>query len=191
MYLSRRQIIGNQRTLLISNQIKPDVPPLTLEDREIVRKYLFECAKKHRVDILAWCIMPNSFRIVLYTPTGLASRKTEQNTPVVKFAKTFQLRIRSWVNYREPQHGSIWISRYQASALITPGDCIAAAASVDAFPVLTGIVDSADEYFFSSYYHACAGDPLARQGISKLMGTPDAPWSQVKRRYVKLLKQPA
>jgi REP element-mobilizing transposase RayT len=191
MKLSRREVIGSQRTLLISNQLRADLDPLTLKDREIVRKYLFECAEKHGVDILTWCIMPNSYRIILHTPIGLASRKTEQNTPIVKFTKAFQIRIMSWINYCATQYGSIWKGRYQASALVTPGESIAAAVSVDAFPVVANIVDTADEYFFTSYYHACAGDAVARQGISKLMGTPDAPWSQVKRRYAKLLKQPA
>lgn len=187
---SRREVIGSHQTLLISNQLRPDIAPLTLEDREIVRKYLFECAEKHGVDILTWCIMPNSYRIILYTPTGLASRKTEQNTPVVKFTKAFQTRVMSWINYRATQYGSIWNDRYQASAPVTLGERIASAVSVDAFPVLAGIVNTADEYFFTSYYHACAGNTVTRQSISKLIGTPDAPWSQVKRRYAKLLKSP-
>jgi hypothetical protein len=190
---SRRSTIssGSKYPLLVANQFRMDIPPLTLEGREVVRKYLNESAHAHDLEILAWCIQPTSYRIILRTPAGFSSRKNEQNTPLVKFSKAFQMRISGWVNYCAKQYGSIWAHRYQASSLDTPGERIAAAVSVDAFPVFANIVDTADEYFFTSYYHACAGDTVARQGISKLMGTPDAPWSQVKRRYAKLLKQPA
>jgi REP element-mobilizing transposase RayT len=191
MKSSRREVIGSQRTLLISNQLRADIAPLTLEGREVIRKYLVECSEKHGIDVLTWCIMPTSYRVILHTPTGLASRKDEQNTPIVRFTKAFQIRIMGWINYCSKQHGSIWKCRYQASALVTPGECVAAAVSVDAFPVFAGIVDTADEYFFTSYYHACAGDTAAQQGISKLMGTPDTPWRKIKRRYAKLLKLPA
>ena len=153
MRLTRREVIGRQRTLLISNQFRTDIAPLTLEGREVIRKYLIECAEKHGVDILTWCIMPTSYRVILRTPTGLASRKTEQNTPIVRFTKAFQIRIMGWINYCSKQHGSIWKCRYQASALVTPGECLAAAVSVDAFPVFAGIVDTADEYYFTSYWH--------------------------------------
>lgn len=189
----RRATISNvsKHPLLVSNQFKENIPPLTPEGREVVRKHLMDSAQKHGLEILAWCIMPTSYRIILRTSKGLASRKTEQNTPLVKFSKSFQIRVMSWVNYCSKQQGSIWKDRYQASSLDTSGERIAAAVSVDGFPLLTGISVAPDEYFFTSYHHACAGDTVAQQGISKLMGTPDAPWSQVKRRYAKLLKSPA
>lgn len=64
---------------------------------------------------------------------------------------------------------------------------MAAALSVDGIPLLAGLADTADGYFFTSYHHAVAGDKGARQGITELLVTSGAPWQHVTHRYSKLL----
>lgn len=174
-------------TVFVYNGFKKDVEPLTLEGREIVRQELFEAAKKCGIEVLAWCITPVSYRAIFKLSKGFPSRKTEQRSPIVMFQKIFQLRVITWVKYATGREGSIWRDRYRLSQLHTTPETMVAALSVDAFPMIVGLVDDPNDYFFTSYYHACLGDKLAQKGLLELLGTPQATWSSAKRRYQKML----
>jgi len=183
----RRQTLSRygEQTLFISNSFAFHVPAITLEGRELTLQFMMESAEKNNIEILAWCLMPTSYRIILNTPGGFSNRKTEQSNPLVVFSKIFQQRFASWMNHAQQVPGTIWKDRYASSSLASPGELVAGALSVVAFPLFTHIADDLENYYFTSYFHACAGDNHARQGISTLMGMPDASWARVKRRLCK------
>ena len=189
MRVIRRESMNGKSEFIVFvyNGFKMDVEPLTLEGREIVRGILFAAAEKTGIEILAWCITPVSYRMIIKTEQGFASRKTEQRRPLVKFQKRFQQRVASWVKYTTGRRHGIWRDRYKLSQLHSRPETIVALASVDAFPMIVGLVDEPEDYFFTSYYHACLGDKDARKGLLDLLGTPSASWSVAKRRYKKIL----
>ena len=186
--IRRDSLLGQSEFIVFSyNGFKNGIEPLTLEGREIIRGIMFAAADHTGVEILAWCITPVSYRVILKTKIGLASRKTEQSEPLVRFQKRFQQRVNGWLKYATGKEQRIWRGRYRLSQLQSVLETKVAVASVDAFPMIAGLVDEPEDYFFTSYYHACKGDEDARKGLLELLGTPDADWTAAKRRYKKML----
>jgi hypothetical protein len=182
----------NTDPIIISNQFSTYTPPLTLEGREVIRRHLYTCAKQHNYQIMAWCILPTSYRFILLANKIDKSRKKKIIKPLQQladFSRSFQMRVQSWIEYSSDHRGSIWRERYMGSSLDTPGECIAATVCTHAFPILTGISNTTEDYFFTSYYHACAGDNIARQNISQIVGKPDTSWSSVKQMHDKLINE--
>lgn len=190
----RNKTISDKNTdpIISSNQFNIYTPPLTLEGREVIRKHLYECAKQHNYQVMVWCILPTSYRIILLANKIDKSRKKKIIKPLkqlAEFSRSFQMRVQSWIEHSSDHRGSIWRARYLASSLDTPGECLAATVCTHAFPMLTGICDDTEDYFFTSYYLACAGDSKTRQNISQIIGKPDTPWSQVKQKHDKLINE--
>ncbi|HOI16809.1 MAG TPA: transposase [Geobacteraceae bacterium] len=101
---------------------------------------LAEWCKKCRVEIWAWCLMPNHVHLIAVpeTETGLARALGEAHR-----------RYTRKINVREGWRGHLWQERF-ASFPMDEGYLLAAARYIEMNPVAAGIVSHPGEYQWSS-----------------------------------------
>jgi len=99
-------------------------------------------------------------------------RERMHNLP--EFMRVLKQTFSTWYNHAHQVKGTLWESRYQSmvvqnacEALITVGTYI------DLNPIRAGICTKPEEYTWSAFGAACAGDAAAREGLVKLMEESD------------------
>lgn len=179
---------GKPHTLLLSNQLHPYTPTLSLDGREVLRQILFELTHAMDCRLLAWCLMPDTFRLLIHFPSDSGTPDSGQNKTSVRLMKKFQMRINSWIQYSsKTSPEKFWRDRYRSSLMSNTGEKLSAAVSIDAFPMMTGYTDHPSGYYFTSYHHACTGCKTTRANIASLLGMENTPWHRVNKRYSALL----
>jgi REP element-mobilizing transposase RayT len=105
------------------------------------------------------------------------------------FFKELKGRFAQWYNRRHGRYGVLWADRFK-SVLLEGGEALATvAAYIELNPVRAGLCADPKDYRYCGYAEALAnGSSLARQGISTILGQPEAvSWEEVSRQYRKLL----
>lgn len=99
-----------------------------------------EWCGKHRVEIWAWCLMPNHVHLIAVPESeeGLARAIGEAHR-----------RYTRMINFRENWRGHLWQERF-ASFPMDESYLLAAARYVEMTPVAAGLVSQPDEYPWSS-----------------------------------------
>lgn len=99
-----------------------------------------EWCGKHRVEIWAWCLMPNHVHLIAVPESeeGLARAIGEAHR-----------RYTRMINFRENWRGHLWQERF-ASFPMDESYLLAAARYVEMNPVAAGLVSQPDEYPWSS-----------------------------------------
>lgn len=171
--------------IMIVNCLAEESESFTLEQREIIRQLLFTSLKKLNVQLVAWTILPRSYRILVRAKLNFVSGSNEQKTHLIIFMKKFQQRIAMMTSKRGRFR---WASRYR-SIDISPDLLLTAMASIDAAPLYTNIATRVEDYFFTSFYHAkfCADDD-ARKWILKA-NKSDETWAKSEKKYALLLNK--
>ena len=101
---------------------------------------LSEWTRKHKVEIWAYCLMPNHVHLIAVPETqeGLARAIGEAHRRYTRL-----------INFREGWRGHLWQERF-ASFPMDENYLLAAARYVEMNPVVSGLVDQADKYRWSS-----------------------------------------
>jgi putative transposase len=109
-------------------------------DRRRYLELLQEYADKHRLQVLAYCLMGNHVHLVVVPETLTALAAT---------LKPVHLRYAQHVNWTHNQTGRLWQGRF-FSCPLDEAHCLAAIRYVERNPVRAGLVREAETYPFSS-----------------------------------------
>jgi putative transposase len=110
------------------------------EDRALYLQFLQRYRKKHGLDILAYCLMPNHIHLVAIPEEEHSLARTLAGT---------HMRHAQHINWKYKQIGHLWQGRFYSCVLDEP-HTLAAAWYVEMNPVRAGLVLSAWEYPWSS-----------------------------------------
>ena len=110
------------------------------EDYSAYLSLLAEWCKKHRVEIWAWCLMPNHVHLI-------AVPETEEG--IARAIGEAHRRYTRRINFREGWRGHLWQERF-ASFPMDEHYLLAAARYVEMNPVAAGLVSKPEEYRWSS-----------------------------------------
>jgi len=110
------------------------------EDYSAYLGLLTEWCKKHRVEIWAWCLMPNHVHLI-------AVPETEEG--IARAIGEAHRRYTRRINFREGWRGHLWQERF-ASFPMDEHYLLAAARYVEMNPVAAGLVSKPEEYRWSS-----------------------------------------
>ena len=183
--------------VLITQDLHPASPYLTLDEREYLYILLAETAEKCRMDILAWCFLPTGYRMLVQprilrvTDKQKTKNQQEADHPIARFIQKLN---HTYSGFRKLTvgHYPLWKGRYKSSSLKSSNDILLAAISIDSAPIMLNLTDKSEHYYFSSYSHACNNDKAAQQNIKKLLKMKaDSKWPAVHRKYKVLLLQPS
>lgn len=187
----------SKRPVLITQDLHPAAPYLTLDEREYLYILLTETAEKCQIDILAWCFLPTGYRMlieprVLKIPDKRKTKKQlDSDHPIARFIQKLN---HTYSGFRKLTvgHYPLWHGRYKSSSLKSSNDLLLAAISIDSASIMLKLTDNPEHYFFSSYYQACHNNKTAQQNIRKLLKMKaDSKWPAVKIKYKELLLQPS
>ncbi len=184
---------SGKQTVLISNRTHKGMPIFSHEDRAMLRGFIENAARDESFELLAWCYLPTSYRIILRGrldtphPIDPNDHSAVQSYPLARFAKKAFVRLGHWRNFRKVE-SLVWQARFKSTALISNAEQLAGALSVDVHPVLYGLADNAEDYYFCSFHDACAGNKTAQRGIARLVGMPNDEWSEVRASYRRSLQ---
>jgi len=128
------------------------------EDRLIYLQWLGEYCQKHKVEVLAYCLMTNHIHLVL---------KPENEDGLQRVLKPLHMRYAQRINKANGWKGHLWQGRFFSSAL-DESYTWSAIRYVERNPVRAGVVTKAEEYLWSSAATHCGlkSDKL----IGKLSG---------------------
>jgi len=110
-----------------------------------------------------------------------------------EFVKTLKQRFTMSYNRRHERQGTLWESRFKS--VLFEGSRRALwtlAAYIDLNAVRAGILSDPQEYRFCGYGEAVAGVKIAREGLMRVMQSPDgkmANWERLSKHYRHLLYQ--
>ncbi len=122
---------------------------------------------------------------------ALKARYTRRMFNLSEFVKTLKQRFTMSYNRRHGRKGTLWESRFKS--LLFEGSRRAMwtlAAYIDLNAVRAGMVADPQDYRFCGYGEAVAGVQLARDGLIRVMQSPDdtmASWTRLGRHYRRLL----
>ena len=173
-------------TLLISCRLHDDAPTLDWDERGILQTFIRELHEPGVVELLTWCILPRSYRFLVYTNAAAGPTAGSDLTLIGAKMKILQSRFRRWRKFQGVT-APLWKERFKSSPLPDPGHVLAAAASVDGIPVALGLVDDPEDYYFCGYHHACQGDRVARTGICKTLDPKPTSWAACRQKYRRTL----
>ena len=126
------------------------------DDYSAYIELMAEWCDKHHVEILAWCLMPNHVHLIAvpHTENGLARAIGEAHR-----------RYTRRINLREKWRGHLWQERF-ASFPMDEQHLLAAARYIEMNPVAAALVQSPEEYRWSSARAHLAGqdDELVKVG---------------------------
>jgi putative transposase len=110
------------------------------EDYEVYRELMAEWCSRWKVDVWAYCLMPNHVHLVAvpHDEEGLCRAIGEAHR-----------RYTRHVNFREGWRGHLWQGRF-ASFVMDIKHVLAAVRYVELNPVRAGLVESPGEYWWSS-----------------------------------------
>jgi putative transposase len=104
--------------------------------------------------------------------------------------KEVKQRISLYVNKQCKRSGTLWEGRFKSPIVErTPEAILAVSTYIDLNPVRAGMVDRPEEYRWSGYSAALAGNEVARKGLASIyaMNSCDAgripSWSSIKAEY--------
>jgi hypothetical protein len=110
-----------------------------------------------------------------------------------EFVKTLKQRFTISYNRRHDRQGTLWESRFKSLLLEGSRKALwTLAAYIDLNAVRAGIVQDPQDYRFCGYSEAVAGVHIAREGLIRLMQSPNgkmANWERLGRHYRRLLYQ--
>ena len=117
------------------------------EDYQVYLSLMSEWCNKCRVDIWAYCLMPNHVHLIAVpeSETGLARAIGEAHR-----------RYTRHINFREGWRGHLWQERFASFPMDEP-HLLAAARYVEMNPVAAGLVDRPEAYRWSSAAAHLAG----------------------------------
>ena len=118
------------------------------EDRETYRKWLKEYANKYGLEIWAYCLMTNHVHLIA-CPREKDALENAIGRTHMRFAR--------YVNRKQEWSGHLWANRYY-STVLDENHLWTAVRYVESNPVRAGIVDSAEDYRWSSARTHCGGD---------------------------------
>ena len=124
---------------------------------------------------------------------ALKARYTRRMYNLSAFVKTLKQRFTMSYNRRHNRQGTLWESRFKS--VLFEGSRRALwtlAAYIDLNAVRAGIVSDPQDYRFCGYGEAVAGLKIAREGLIRVMQSPDgamASWERLGRHYRRLLYQ--
>jgi putative transposase len=94
-----------------------------------------------------------------------------------QFMKTLKQRFARWFNGMHGRCGTLWEERFR-SVLVEDGHAARVmAAYIDLNPVRAGMVEDPQDYRWSSYGEAVAGNKRAREGIQRVMFESESAWN--------------
>lgn len=117
---------------------------LLFADREAASALVYALAEAQgelHFHLHAWVLMPDHLHLVSEVPDGMTSGI------VMRFVKG---RFAHRWNHRTGTGGSIWQTRFHERVLTSERALVAAVEYVHANPVAAGLVESAEDYVFSS-----------------------------------------
>ncbi len=134
--------------------------PIVLDeaDRKMLYSLWLEESQRHKVAVNAYVLLDNHFHMLLTPPSDEAMSLMMQSVG------------RSYVRYFKNRHtrtGTLWEGRYKSSVVGSEAYLLTCMAYIDLNPVRAGLVESAEDFNWSSHKH------LIGQKIDKLV-TPHA-----------------
>ena len=98
--------------------------------------------KRHEVEILAWCLMPNHVHLIAVP---------QMETSLARAIGEAHRRYTRMINFRQKWRGHLWQERF-ASFPMDEQHLLAAARYIEMNPVAAGLVKSPAEYRWSSVH---------------------------------------
>lgn len=133
------------------------------EDKKIYLEILAECAARYKMEVLAYCLMPNHIHLVArgQKPDSLSNAIGRTHT-----------RYSRWLNKKYGWEGSLWGNRFHSSVLDKPS-IASAIRFVETNPVRSGLVKKAQQWPWSSAkaHVTGKGDPVlasAKNDVEKV-----------------------
>lgn len=143
----------------------------TDEDRETYLSWLKEYSNKHKVEILAYCLMTNHIHLIA-VPTTVDGLQ--------RMLKPLHMRYAQHINRAHEWNGHIWQGRFFSSPL-DEAYLWAAVRYVERNPVRAGLVELAENYRWSSAAAHCGnvmdGVLISKSRWSKQFAAADN-WSE-------------
>jgi len=100
-----------------------------------------------------------------------------------EFMRTFKQHLTASYNGRLEHTGTMWEGRYRERNFdFKTEDLWAVSAYIDMNPVKAGMVEHPEDYTWSSFAAACAGDEKARAAYALMYGN-DSDWRQLKKAH--------
>ena len=121
---------------------------------EFCRDLLIKNAEKHRVSLLAYCLMPNHYHLLM---------RQEQETSISKFLQATFIAYTQFVNTREGHNGTLFQGRAQSRRIDSDDYAISAARYIHLNPVLAHIVQQPEEWEYSDCKEWFASDSSTEQ----------------------------
>jgi len=140
------------------------------DDKLLYLEWLTDYCLKHRVTILAYCLMDNHVHLVLVPETADGLQKV---------LKPLHMRYAQYINKQHGWTGHLWQGRFFSSALDEPYT-YSAIRYVERNPVEAAMVEKAEDYPWSSAAHHCglvANDVLSNRANS-VVGISESGWSE-------------
>jgi len=122
---------------------------------------------------------------------ALKARYTRRMYNLSEFVKTLKQRFTMSYNRRHERQGTLWESRFKSVLFEGSRKALwTLAAYIDLNAVRAGIVSDPQNYRFCGYGEAVAGVMIAREGLMRVMQSPDgkaASWERLAKHYRHLL----
>ncbi len=168
----------------------PEPEPVT--DGELIRRlqYLYKTAAVEQIAAELADLRSNGREA---EADALRARYTCRMYNLSEFVKTLKQRFTMSYNRRHDRVGTLWESRFKS--VLFEGSRRARwtlAAYIDLNAVRAGIVSDPQEYRFCGYGEAVAGVKIAREGLIRVMQSPDGKmsnWERLAKHYRHLLYQ--
>ena len=140
------------------------------EDRLIYLQWLGEYCQKHKVEVLAYCLMTNHIHLIL---------KPEDEGGLQRVLKPLHMRYAQRINKANGWKGHLWQGRFFSSAL-DESYTWSAIRYVERNPVRAGMVTKAEEYLWSSAASHCGlkGDKLLGKLTDDERAIPEQEWAE-------------
>ena len=136
-------------------------------DRRRYLALLREYSEKHRLEILAYCLMTNHIHLVVVP---------QQEESLAAVLKPVHLRYAQHINWTRNLNGRLWQGRY-FSCPLDEAHCLAAVRYTECNPVRARLVGKAEDYPWSSAANHTGkrDDPLVSKSFKEATGISD--WS--------------
>ena len=168
----------------------PEPEPVT--DKELIKRlhYLYDHAVVEQIASALTDLRANGNDA---NAEALKARYTRRMYNLSEFVKTLKQRFTMSYNRRHDRQGTLWESRFKSVLFEDSRRALWTLASyIDLNAVRAGIVSDPQNYRFCGYGEAIAGLKIAREGLVRVMQSPDgkmANWERLEKHYRHLLYQ--
>jgi putative transposase len=121
---------------------------------EFCRNLLIKNAEKHGMSLLAYCLMPNHYHLLM---------RQEQNTSLSDFLKATFVSYTQFVNTREGHSGTLFQGRAQSRCIDSDDYVTIVTRYIHLNPVLAHLVHQPEEWEYSDCKEWIASDPYVGQ----------------------------